>query len=61
MKNLSKQYRYLIGAILVLINITACWDLDENVYSEITEDTYNYEAGDATKIVGSSYATLTQL
>lgn len=58
MKNLSEQFRCLIGAILVLINMTACWDLDENVYSEITEDTYNYEVGDATKIVGSSYATL---
>jgi hypothetical protein len=38
--------------------ITACTDLEETVYSDITEDTYNYKPGDAIKIVGASYANL---
>ena len=32
--------------------------MDEETFSEITESTYKYEAGDATKVVGSSYANL---
>ena len=42
----------------MLTSTTACTNLDEETFSEITESTYKYEAGDATKVVGSSYANL---
>lgn len=57
MKNTGK-YISCIFCCLALLHVSSCTDLDEEVYSDITEDTYNYEPGDATKIVGSSYANL---
>jgi starch-binding outer membrane protein, SusD/RagB family len=36
----------------------SCTDLTEEVFSEITEASYSYEEGDATKIVGASYSTM---
>lgn len=55
---MSIKYISCFLQMVVLLNITACSDLNETVYSDITENTYNYEAGDATKVVGSSYANL---
>lgn len=38
--------------------LVSCTDLNEEIFSEITEDSYIYEAGDATKVVGAAYASL---
>lgn len=57
MKTLAKYICYLFSC-LGLISLSACSGLDEEVFSDITEDTYEYQPGDATKVVGSSYATL---
>lgn len=48
----------LIFGTTALLATTSCTDLDENVYSSITENTYNYVPGDATKAVGAIYANL---
>lgn len=45
------------GATALLMT-SACTNLDEKVYSSITESSYNYTLGDATKAVGSIYANL---
>lgn len=58
MKQLNKYINYILCCLATVISNTACTNLDENVYSDITEDTYKYEPGDATKILGSSYANL---
>lgn len=44
--------------LLLLTGGTACSDLHEEVFSSITENSYTYQAGDATKIVGTCYANL---
>ena len=44
--------------LLLLTGGTACSDLHEEVFSCITENSYTYQAGDATKIVGTCYANL---
>ena len=33
------------------LNFISCTDLTEEIFSDITEDSYKYEAGDATKVV----------
>lgn len=50
-----------IGILLVgclSFNFMSCTDLTEEVFSDITEDSFKYEAGDATKVVGAAYANL---
>lgn len=37
------------------LNFISCTDLTEEIFSDITEDSYKYEAGDATKVVGAAY------
>jgi len=58
MKIISKYMVSALGCLAILTNFSACSDLDEKVYSSITEDTYVYEPGDGTKVVGASYANL---
>lgn len=48
----------LIFGTSAFFSVTSCTNLDENVYSSITENTYNYAPGDATKAVGAIYANL---
>lgn len=48
----------LLAAMPLMLNIQSCTDLDEKIYSDIAEDTYNYAPGDATKEVGAAYANL---
>ena len=40
------------------LNFISCTDLTEEIFSDITEDSYKYEAGDATKVVGAAYTNL---
>ena len=40
------------------LNFISCTDLTEEVFSDISEDSYKYEAGDATKVVGAAYTNL---
>lgn len=47
-----------IFLIVCLSTIFSCTDLNENIYSSITETSYEYEKGDATKLVGAIYANL---
>lgn len=50
-----------IGFLLVgcvVMHLVSCTDLNEEIFSDITEDSYKYEAGDATKVVGAAYANL---
>ena len=58
MNSFIKYICVFCGGIGLLTSTTACTNLDEETFSEITESTYKYEAGDATKVVGSSYANL---
>lgn len=55
--NKIKIYLLAFGTT-VLFSTSSCTDLDEKVYSSITENTYNYAPGDATKAVGSIYSNL---
>lgn len=48
----------LIISTATSLFMTSCTDLDEKVYSSITENTYHYAPGDATKTVGAIYANL---
>ena len=54
MNSFIKYICVFCGGIGLLTSTTACTNLDEETFSEITESTYKYEAGDATKVVGSS-------
>jgi hypothetical protein len=42
----------------LLLNIAACTNLDEEVFSDITENNYKYVAGDASKVIGAAYANI---
>lgn len=57
MNSIIKHIYTFCGGIAIAASVTAC-SLDEEVYSDITESTYKYDPGDATKVVGSSYANL---
>ena len=49
-----KYIQYSI--LLIILGLTnSCTNLDEEVYSSITEATYTYVRGDATKLVGAVY------
>lgn len=48
----------LILYLLVVLNLGSCVNLDEKVYSSITESSYQYSPGDATKAIGAIYANL---
>lgn len=57
---MRKYFKHTLGVLLIMvlgINL-GCTDLSETIYSEITEDSYNYELGDATREVGAAYANL---
>lgn len=54
--NKISLYLILFGATATML--TSCTDLDEKVYSSITENTYVYAPGDATRSVGAIYANL---
>ncbi len=49
-----------ISTLSIIISILSysCTDLSEEVFSEITEASYNYQPSDATRIIGASYSTL---
>lgn len=55
-----KTIKHYISIIFcgMLVCCIACSDLNEEVFSDITEASYVYEAGDATKVVGAAYANL---
>ena len=58
---MMKKIKYIFGSIIIVafgLNILSCTNLDEKLYSEVTEDSYVYEAGDATREVGAAYAVL---
>lgn len=57
MKTIIKQIAFLLAGCLAL-PLVSCTDLNEEIFSDITEDSYQYEAGDATKVVGAAYASL---
>ena len=48
MNSFIKYICVFCGGIGLLTSTTACTNLDEETFSEITESTYKYEAGDAT-------------
>ncbi|WP_333863650.1 RagB/SusD family nutrient uptake outer membrane protein [Sphingobacterium sp.] len=54
--------RYISGIVLsmtfLVTTFSACTDLKENIYSEISEDSYQYSPGDATRQLGAAYANL---
>ena len=43
---------------MLFIELYFLHDLTEEIFSDITEDSYKYEAGDATKVVGAAYTNL---
>lgn len=43
---------------LSVLSFFSCTNLDEKVYSSVTESSYIYEKGDATKLVGAVYENL---
>ncbi len=55
MKNISK---FIAGAMLLLINHTACNDLTETVYSDLTEAGYEYSAEEIYSVIGPVYQNL---
>lgn len=56
---MNKLPVYLLTfGMLSLFGFSSCTDLDEKVYSSITENSYPYSPGDATKAVGAIYANL---
>lgn len=57
---MRRYFKYTMWVLLVLALyiIQGCTDLSEAIYSEVTEDSYNYETGDATREVGAAYANL---
>lgn len=57
MNTITKHIGILLLGCLSF-NFVSCTDLTEEVFSDITEDSYKYEAGDATKVVGAAYANL---
>lgn len=57
MKTIIKQIGFFLAGCLAL-PFVSCTDLNEEIFSDITEDSYQYEAGDATKVVGAAYANL---
>lgn len=57
MKTIIKQFGFFLAGCLAL-PLVSCTDLNEEIFSDITEDSYKYEAGDATKVVGAAYANL---
>ncbi len=58
MKSIFKYIISLIGGLAITLNLPACSNLDEEVYHDITEDSYKYSAGDASRLIGSAYADL---
>ena len=59
-----KKYIYRACTILVAassIGLTGCFNLDENVYSEITEDSFTPSAQDVASLVASAYTPLTYI
>lgn len=48
----------LMWTASLLFIVSSCTNLDEKVYSSITETSYPYAPGDATKAVGAIYANL---
>ncbi len=58
MKKYIKYTIALLPALLLMLTLGSCTNLDEKIYSDIAEDTYNYMPGDATKEVGAAYANL---
>lgn len=58
---MKRYIKYTTGLLLIMflwIGLGACTDLSENLFSDITEDSYKYEPGDATREVGAAYANL---
>ncbi|HZK92889.1 MAG TPA: RagB/SusD family nutrient uptake outer membrane protein [Prolixibacteraceae bacterium] len=57
---MKTNIKYIIYFIcyVSLLSVSACSNLKEEVFSDITEDTYKYEPGDANKIVGAIYTNL---
>lgn len=57
MKKIVFSSLYLLSFFMM----TSCIDLDEEVYSDITENSYLYQAGNATDAVGAIYSNLQNL
>ncbi|TKG89406.1 RagB/SusD family nutrient uptake outer membrane protein [Puteibacter caeruleilacunae] len=53
MKNLFKTI-----LLLIVASFTGCNDLTEEVYSELTEDGYNYTEAEIYAVIGPAYSTL---
>lgn len=53
-----KTINYILG--ILTLGIISCTDLTEEIYSDITEDSHHYEAGDAIKVIGAAYTNLRQ-
>lgn len=58
MKRYIRYTFVFVSALLLMLQTESCTNLDEKIYSDIAEDTYNFEPGDATKEVGAAYANL---
>lgn len=49
---------FVVSMALFTVTFSSCTDLTENIYSEISEDSYQYSPGDATRQLGAAYANL---
>lgn len=58
MKHIWKYSCSILCSLAILVYVTSCTDLNEEVFSEITEDTYEYSPGDASRLLASVYADL---
>ncbi|MCC8198932.1 MAG: RagB/SusD family nutrient uptake outer membrane protein [Tannerellaceae bacterium] len=58
MKHIWKYSCSILCSLAILVYATSCTDLNEEVFSEITEDTYEYSPGDASRLLASVYADL---
>ena len=55
---MKKRYYIIIAVIVLLINNTACNDLTETVYSDLTEVGYSYSPDEIYSVIGPVYQNM---
>ena len=54
----KRAFTEYISLFLLTIGIASCTDLDEKVFSSVTEETYNYTVNDFGPNIAGAYAAL---
>ena len=54
----KRAFTEYISLFLLTIGIASCTDLDEKVFSSVTEETYNYTVNDFGPNIAGAYAAI---